>query len=264
MELNFNLSEKLMEDKRIIGIMSGKGGVGKSTVAALFAVGLAKSGEKVGLVDVDFTGSSQAKLFGVNPPVDVDDTERIVPKDTPWGVKVLSLALLLDDQEKPVIWRAPLMNKALMDFFQRANWDDVDWLVVDLPPGTSDIPLSLMQRIAVDGFFLVISPQDLVKTIVAKALNMAKIMSKPIMGVVENYGYFKCPSGEIAYPFGQGQGESVCAEWGIPFVGRLPIDPRISALSDAGRVGDILDEIPEVADVIAKMIKIAKEVVSNG
>lgn len=264
MELNFNLSEKLMDDKKVIGIMSGKGGVGKSTVAALFAVGLAKAGEKVGLVDVDFTGSSQAKLFGIKPPVDIDDRERLVPKDTPWGVKVMSLALLLDDEEKPVIWRAPLMNKALIDFFQRTNWDDVDWLVVDLPPGTSDIPLSLMQRIAVDGFFLVISPQDLVKTIVAKALNMAKLMSKPILGVVENYGYFKCPSGEVAYPFGRGQGEEICAEWGIPFVGRLPIDSRVSELSDAGRVGDLLKEIPEIDGVISKMIEIAKEGIVNG
>ncbi len=255
MELNFKVgNDALFKGKKIIGVMSGKGGVGKSTVSALFAMYLQRvKGIPTGMVDVDFTGSSQGKIFNVKPPIDVADGDKLVPKDSESGVKVMSLSLLLDDPEKPVIWRAPIMNKALTQFFEDTVWDDVEWLVVDLPPGTSDIPLSLMQKIPVTGFFLVTSTQDLVKTIVAKTMNMAKMLNKKVLGVVENYGYYKCPNGDIVYPFGKGKTEDICRQWDIPFMGRLPIDSRFSEYADHGILYKILDEMPEITDIFENM-----------
>ncbi|NOZ92812.1 P-loop NTPase [bacterium 3DAC] len=255
MELNFKIgNDALFKGKKIVGVMSGKGGVGKSTVSALFAMYLQRiKGIPTGMVDVDFTGSSQGKIFHVEPPIEVADGNKLVPKDSESGVKVMTLSLLLDDPEKPVIWRAPIMNKALTQFFEDTLWDDVQWLVVDLPPGTSDIPLSLMQKIPVTGFFLVTSPQDLVKTIVAKTMNMAKMLNKKVLGVVENYGYYKCPNGDIVYPFGKGKTEEVCSQWNIPFMGRLPIDSKFSEYADRGILYKVLDEMPEITEVFENM-----------
>ncbi len=261
MELQFKVgNDALFKGKKIIGVMSGKGGVGKSTVSALFAIYLKQiKGIPTGMVDVDFTGSSQGKIFDVHPPIEVTDGNKLVPKDSKSGVKVMSLSLLLDDPEKPVIWRAPIMNKALTQFFEDTVWDDVQWLVVDLPPGTSDIPLSLMQKIPVTGFFLVTSTQDLVKTIVAKTMNMAKMLNKKVLGVVENYGYYRCPSGEVVYPFGKGKTEEVCQSWNIPFMGRLPIDSRFSEYSDRGELYKIFDEMPEIKDIFENMYNIVEK-----
>lgn len=263
MELRFNLgSDDIFKEKKIVGIMSGKGGVGKSTISALFAVYLQRiKGISTGMVDVDFTGASQGKIFDVHPPIDITDDNRLVPKDSESGVKVISISLLLDDPEKPVIWRAPIMNKALTQFFEDTVWDDVEWLVVDLPPGTSDIPLSLMQKIPMTGFFLVISPQDLVKIIVAKTMNMAKMLNKKVLGVIENYGYYVCPNGDIVYPFGKGKTEVICEKWNVPFIGRLPIDPRFSEYTDMGKLYKLIDEMPEIHRVFEKMYQVAlKEV----
>lgn len=220
--------------KRIIGVVSGKGGVGKSLVTAGLAVMMNKSGYNVGILDADITGPSIPKMFGVNTRVMQDDT-GIIPATTATGIKVMSVNLLLPDASSPVVWRGPVIAGAVKQFYSEVNWGDTDYLFIDCPPGTGDVPLTVFQSIPLDGIVIVTSPQDLVSLIVTKAYNMAKMMDIPVIGIVENMSYVKCPDcGKEFHIFGTGKTETVADELGVDLLARIPIDTDMAALVDNG------------------------------
>ena len=233
--------EKLAENdysriKNVYAVMSGKGGVGKSSVTALLASGFKKKGYHVGILDADITGPSIPKMFGLQGPAESTGF-GILPMTSPGGVKVMSLNLLVPREDDPVIWLGPIIAGAVKQFWTDVLWGDVDYLFVDLPPGTGDVPLTVMQSLPVNGLIIVSSPQDLAVMVVKKAIRMAQIMSVPIIGLVENLSHAVCPhcGGEIEL-FGRGQGKKVSEELGIPFLGELPVDPLLSKLCDEGKV----------------------------
>ena len=220
----------------VIAVGSGKGGVGKSSVTALLAAALARRGLKVGLLDADVTGPSIPKLLGLTGPL-LDKGEGIEPATTPSGVAVVSSQFMVEDDQTPVIWRGPLVTRLIIQFYAGVNWGALDYLLLDMPPGTSDVPLTVFQTIPLDGMVFVFSPQELSALIVQKAMNMARDLHVPLLGVVENLGYLECPHcHERIEPFGPSQVERVAKEYGIPLLARLPIDPRISVLGDAGKL----------------------------
>lgn len=222
--------------KRCVAVMSGKGGVGKSLVAALLAASLARDGFKTGILDADITGPSIPKMFGLKERASMVGTS-IVPAETTNGIKVISLNLMLESEEMPVIWRGPLIAGTIRQFWQQSLWGKLDYLLVDLPPGTADAALTVMQSIPLDGLVVVASPQDLVVMIVKKAIHMARKLNIPILGVVENMSYAVCSKcGERLELFGEGRTPEVAASLGIEFLGRLPLDPQISRLCDQGEI----------------------------
>jgi Mrp family chromosome partitioning ATPase len=231
--------------KHVIGVMSGKGGVGKSSITALTAVALARRGYRVGVLDADVTGPSMPKMFGVTTtdrvepaPAGDDAAGGIVPGlSRRLGIKVVSLNLLLDDENLPVIWRGPMLMGMIKEFWTQSNWGELDYIVIDLPPGTSDIPLSVMQSVPLDGLITVTSPQRVAAMVVKKAVNMARMMEKPVIGLVENMSYAQCPDcGRRIELFGPSTGEAQAAELGLPYIGAMPIDPRLATLADAGEI----------------------------
>ncbi len=229
---------ELSQIKKVIAVVSGKGGVGKSSVTSMLAV-LAKSkGFQTAVLDADITGPSIPKAFGVTARAQGDES-GIFPVQTKSGIKVMSLNLLIDDPSKPVIWRGPVIAGAVKQFWTDVIWGDVDYMFVDMPPGTGDVPLTVFQSIPVDGIIVVTSPQELVSMIVGKAVNMAEIMNVPILGIVENYSYFKCPDcgGEHSI-FGESRVEETAAEHGIKAWAKLPIDPAFARLCDEGRLDE--------------------------
>ena len=223
--------------KKVIGVVSGKGGVGKSFVTASLAAAMNRAGYKVGIMDADITGPSIPKMFGIHGQVYGTD-DGMVPMETENGIKIMSINLLLDDEEAPVIWRGPVIAGVVKQFWNETVWGDVDYLFVDMPPGTGDVPLTVFQSLPVDGIVIVTSPQELVhlvKMIVKKAFNMAGMMKIPVLGIVENYSYVKCPDcGKEIKLFGESHIDDVAKELGIPVFGKLPLDPAFAEQADKG------------------------------
>ncbi|MGA7922589.1 MAG: Mrp/NBP35 family ATP-binding protein [Thermoplasmata archaeon] len=225
----------------VVAIGSGKGGVGKSSTAALLASDLVRRGLSVGLLDADITGPSLPKLLGVKGPL-VDRGEGIEPALTSDGIRIVSSQFMVEDEKTPVIWRGPLVTRLIMQFFGGVNWGKLDYLLIDMPPGTSDVPLTVFQTIPVDGMVFVLTPQDLAALIVKKAMNMARDLHVPLLGVVENMSYLDCPHcHERLEPFGPSRVADVADEYGIPLLGRLPIGPQISTLGDLGKLSEARD-----------------------
>lgn len=221
--------------KNVIGIVSGKGGVGKSLVTASLANLLKAKGHSVGILDADVTGPSIPKMFGLHDP-DGATTEGLIPATTANGVKVMSVNLLMPNEEEPVIWRGPVISGVVKQFWQEVMWGDLDYLLVDMPPGTGDVPLTVFQSLPVDGVVIVTSPQDLVKLIVKKAYNMTVAMDIPVVGLVENYSYMVCPEcGKQIKVFGESHIDEIGAEMGLKVLGKLPINPALAEKADEGK-----------------------------
>jgi Mrp family chromosome partitioning ATPase len=225
----------------VFAIGSGKGGVGKSSVTALLAVALQRQGFKVGILDADLTGPSIPKLLGVDGMPKAASSGLIPPASPRFGIRVMSINLLLDDPYKPVIWRGPLITNVIKQFWDDVTWGEVDYLLVDLPPGTSDAPLTVMQMLPLDGFLAVTSPQALSAMVVLKAVNMANMLSVPVLGALENMSYAICPHcHQIWEPFGLSHVEEL-REHGVSILAKLPIDPSIAKLGDEGRLEEYED-----------------------
>ena len=232
--------------KHVIGVVSGKGGVGKSMVTASLANQKAKEGYKVGILDADITGPSIPKMYGLKGPANVDD-KGVYPAVAANGVKVMSINLLLPGEEEPVIWRGPVIAGVVKQFWNETVWGDIDYLFVDMPPGTGDVPLTVFQSLPVDGIVVVTSPQELVQMIVKKAYNMADMMHIPVLGVVENFSYLECPDcGKKINVFGQSHVDEAAKELGIPVFGKLPVDPAYAEKADEGKFFEI--DNPYLAD----------------
>ena len=220
--------------KHVIGLVSGKGGVGKSFVTSSLAVQMAKAGYKVGILDADITGPSIPKMFGAHGQL-VGDEKGMYPYETKEGIKIVSINLLMEDEEAPVVWRGPVIAGAVKQFWNEAVWGDVDYLFVDMPPGTGDVPLTVFQSLPVDGIVIVTSPQELVQMIVKKAFHMANMMHIPVLGLVENFSYLKCPDcGKKIALFGESNIDEVAAKEGTRVLGKLPLDPAYAKAADAG------------------------------
>ena len=222
------------EIKHVIGIVSGKGGVGKSMATASLANLLAAKGYRVGIMDADITGPSIPRMYGLTGPAEAGD-EGIYPVMTDNDIKVMSINLLMPDPEMPVIWRGPVLANMVKQFWTDVIWGELDYLLVDMPPGPGDVPLTVFQSLPVDGIVIVTSPQDLVKMIVKKAYNMAETMKIPVLGVIENYSYLKCPDcGKEIPVFGKSKIDEVAKDMGVLVLGKMPIDPKLTELSDEG------------------------------
>lgn len=251
-------NERTKIDK-IIAVMSGKGGVGKSTVTSLAAAALRKKGFETGVLDADITGPSIPKLFGINERRAATDESGIYTVETSTGIRVASLNLLIDEEEKPVIWRAPLITSTIKQFYTDVYWGELDYLLIDLPPGTGDVPLTIMQSIPVDGIIIVSSPQKLVQLIVKKSVKMAKTMGVKVIGLVENMSYVKCSHcGEMIKIFGDSGIEELSKNMELPVIAKLPIDPEFARLCDEGKLESSMDmnfvhkeEAFKIADKIA-------------
>lgn len=223
------------EVKHVIGVVSGKGGVGKSMVTASLANLMAARGCRVGILDADITGPSIPKMYGLHGPAQAGE-EGIYPMLTENDIKVMSINLLMPDEEAPVIWRGPVISNMVKQFWTDVIWGELDYLFVDMPPGTGDVPLTVFQSLPVDGIVIVSSPQDLVRLIVKKAYNMAKSMNIPVLGIVENYSYFECPDCKKQVKlFGESHIDEIAAQLQVPVLGKLPIDPNFAELADQGK-----------------------------
>lgn len=239
--------------KKVIAVVSGKGGVGKSTVTSMLAVAMAKKGKRVGVLDADITGPSAPTAFGVTECQGAND-DGLYPALTRSGIQVMSINLLLDDASSPVVWRGPVIAGAVKQFWSDVIWEDVDYLFVDMPPGTGDVPLTVFQSLPVDGVVIVTSPQDLVSMIVTKAVKMANMMHIPVLGFVENYSYLECPDcGKRIHVFGESKLDAVAAEFGLPVLARLPIDPKVAESYDKGQMESVnTDAMAEVLAAVEK------------
>jgi len=241
---------------RVIGIVSGKGGVGKSLVTSLLAVQLNRRGYHTGVLDADVTGPSIPKVFGIHQHA-VGNENGIVPVKTRTGIDIMSVNLLLEDENAPVVWRGPIIANVVKQFWTDVVWQDVNYLFVDMPPGTGDVPLTVFQSLPVDGIVIVTSPQELVSMIVSKAVSMAKMMNVPILGIVENMSYIKCPDcGKKISVFGESHVEQTAQKFGLKVLGKCPLDPDVAAKCDAGNSEDI--EAPwlsEAADAVEGLKK---------
>ena len=224
--------------KKVIGVVSGKGGVGKSLVTTMMAVRMNAKNYKTAILDADITGPSIPKAFGLGDDgVGMTPTGLMIPATTSMGIEVMSANLILDHETDPVIWRGPVIAGAVKQFWQEALWEDIDYMFVDMPPGTGDVPLTVFQSLPVDGIIIVTSPQELVSMIVTKAVNMAKKMNIPILGLVENMSYLACPDcGRKIYLFGEGKTQEVAKENEIPVLAKIPIEPKIAKAVDEGAV----------------------------
>lgn len=227
--------------KNVIGIVSGKGGVGKSMVSSMLAVNFQRKGYHTAILDADITGPSIPKAFGITSRA-MGDESGIDPVVTRTGIQTMSVNLLLEDTSDPVIWRGPVIAGTVKQFWQDVIWTDIDYMFVDMPPGTGDVPLTVFQTIPVNGIVIVTSPQELVSMIVGKAVKMAQMMNIPIVGIIENMSYVECPDcGEHIEVFGKSHVEEVAAQYGLPVLGKIPMTSEISAVSDAGNIEDIND-----------------------
>ena len=235
----FDFSEKAHEEsniKKIIGVVSGKGGVGKSLVTSMLAVEMNRRGYSSAVLDADITGPSIPKSFGIKGKA-TSTKAGIIPIKSETGIDIMSVNLLLENDTDPVVWRGPVIAGAVKQFYTDVIWKDVDYMFVDMPPGTGDVPLTVFQSLPIDGVIIVTSPQELVSMIVTKAVKMAQMMNIPILGIVENMSYFKCPNCEEKhYIFGKSDIEALAKEHGIDIIDKLPIDPDIAEACDQGRV----------------------------
>ena len=240
---------------KVYGVVSGKGGVGKSMVTSQLAVTMQRKGYRTAVLDADITGPSIPKAFGVHGRA-VGTEDAIVPVQTRTGIQLMSVNLLLEHESDPVVWRGPIIAGTVKQFWQEVIWKDVDFLFVDMPPGTGDVPLTVFQTLPVDGIVVVASPQELVSLIVAKAVNMANMMNIPVLGLVENMSYVLCPDcGKKIDVFGESHVAETAAEFGVPVLARIPIDPQLARQADLGVIesfeGDMLDG---AADAIEKLL----------
>ena len=235
----------LSETKRVIAVLSGKGGVGKSLITSALAIELSRRGNTVGILDADITGPSIPKIFGMSGRRASGLGKLILPEISDGGVKVMSSNLLLENETDPVLWRGPVVAGAIKQFWSDTSWGLLDYMLVDMPPGTSDVALTVFQSLPVDGIVVVTSPQDLVSMIVAKAVNMADLMHVPVLGVVENMSYAVCPDcGRHIEVFGPSKLETVAKVYGVPVLDRVPIDPALAAACDAGTLETELKDCP--------------------
>lgn len=235
--------------KKVVGIVSGKGGVGKSLVTSLLACAMQRKGIQTAIMDADITGPSIPKCFGIHETAAVAN-DAILPVSTQTGIQIMSINLLLEDETQPVIFRGPIIAGTVKQFWSEVIWKNVDYMFVDMPPGTGDVPLTVFQSIPVDGIIVVASPQELVGMIVEKAVNMAGTMDIPILGMVENMAYFECPDcGKKHSVFGESHMEDIAAKYGITNIARIPIDTSITKACDSGEIeglkGDWLNELIE-------------------
>jgi Mrp family chromosome partitioning ATPase len=246
--------------KHVVAVGSGKGGVGKSSVTALLASELQRHGLAVGILDADVTGPSIPKLLGVGGPL-YDKGEGIEPARTSNGIPVISSQFLVEEEQTPVIWRGPLVTRLIMQFFGGVNWGPLDYLLLDMPPGTSDVPLTVFQSIPIDGMVFVFTPQDLAALIVRKAMNMARDLHVALLGIVENMGFLKCPHcGELIEAFGPSKVAQIAEEYGVPLLARLPIDPQVSVRGDAGELLNVTTEpITELGNAFLKAIETTQQ-----
>src|SRR6266581_2973715 len=232
--------------KQVIAIMSGKGGVGKSLVPGLLAVSLRRQGLRVGILDGDITGPSMARMFGTKGLPNKSASGGIEPLTSRGGIKVMSMNMFLENESDPVVWRGPMISSAIKQFYSDVDWGKLDYLLVDLPPGTSDAPMTVLQSLPVDGIIIVSSPQMLATMIVMKCINMVRQLKGIIVGVVENMAYFETPNGERYEIFGPSNGTDLVAMSGAPLLAQLPIDPVLTTLCDAGRVEEYHAEAYEL------------------
>ena len=237
--------------KHVIGVVSGKGGVGKSMVTASLANQLASKGYRVGILDADITGPSIPKMYGIHDTAKGSD-DGIFPEIAKDGTKIMSVNLLLPNESDPVIWRAPIITSVVTQFWTDVIWGDLDYLFVDMPPGTGDVPLTVFQSLPVNGAVIVTSPQDLVRMIVEKAYKMVRQMNIPVLGIVENYSYLTCPDcGKKISVFGESHIDEVAAELGIPVLGKMPIDPALSEMVENEKFYEVSNEY--LADAVNKI-----------
>ena len=236
-------ANKLSNIKKVIAVVSGKGGVGKSMTTALLSVMFSRMEFNTAILDADITGPSIPKMFDLKGCKVTGTDDGMFPVQTATGIKVMSTNLLLPYEEAPVVWRGPVIAGTVKQFWTDVIWDDVDYMFVDMPPGTGDVPLTVFQSLPIDGVVIVTTPQDLVSMIVSKAVNMAEMMNVPVLGIVENMSYYVCPDcGKKHEIFGRSQAESVAEAFEIPHVAKLPIDPAITAMVDAGEVERVSGE----------------------
>jgi Mrp family chromosome partitioning ATPase len=222
--------------KKVIGVVSGKGGVGKSMVTSLMSALMRRRGHSVAILDADITGPSIPRAFGVHSQL-MGSEDGIIPAESSTGIKLVSLNLMLPNETDPVVWRGPIIAGTVKQFWTDVMWGDVDFMFVDMPPGTGDVPLTVFQSLPVDGILIVTSPQELVGMIVEKAVHMAKMMNVPVLGIVENMAYFQCDEcGKRHYLFGQSHLEEIAARNDIPVTAQMPLDPALAAACDTGRV----------------------------
>ena len=239
--------------KKVIAVVSGKGGVGKSTVTSMMAVAMSREGNRVAVLDADITGPSAPTAFGVNECQGACD-DGLYPAMTRSGIQVMSINLLLDNPGDPVVWRGPVIAGAVKQFWTDVIWEDVDYMFVDMPPGTGDVPLTVFQSLPIDGIIIVTSPQDLVSMIVTKAVKMANMMHIPVLGFVENYAYLQCPDcGKKIEVFGKSHLDQVAAEFNLPILARLPIDPSVAAAYDNGLMETVYTDV--LADAVEAVKK---------
>lgn len=229
--------------KKVIGVISGKGGVGKSLATSMLAVAMSRKGYHTAILDADITGPSIPKAFGMSGKLEGCE-EGILPKTSETGIDMISINFVLEHADDPVIYRGPIIAETVKQFWSDVIWQDVDYMFVDMPPGTGDVPLTVFQSIPVDGIIILTSPQDLVSMIVGKAVKMAKMMNIPILGVIENYSYLSCPDcGKKIEVFGKSKLDEVAAQYEIPVLAKLPLDPNLAAAVDRGAIEDV--KLPE-------------------
>ena len=242
--------------KKVIGVVSGKGGVGKSLVTSMLTVSMSKRGYKTAILDADITGPSIPKAFGLSKERAVGGENEIYPVVSGGGTQIMSINFLLPNETDPVIWRGPVIAGAVKQFWSDVVWQDVDFMFVDMPPGTGDVPLTVFQSLAVDGIVVVATPQELVSMIVEKAVKMSEMMNIPILGIVENMSYIKCPDcGKEIKVFGDSNIDKIASSYNIPVLARLPIDPAISSACDAGKIESCdVSAFDSAAESLKKML----------
>ena len=243
---------ELSNVKKVIGIVSGKGGVGKSLVTSLMAVNTARKGYKTAILDADITGPSIPRNFGIKERA-MSNGEYLLPVSSKTGIDIMSVNLLLDDETRPVVWRGPVIAGTVKQFWTDCVWNEVDYMFVDMPPGTGDVPLTVFQSLPIDGIIVVTTPQDLVSMIVEKATNMAQMMNIPIIGIVENMSYIVCPDcGKKIHIFGEEKINKVASKHGYELVGNLPMDGKLASLCDKGIIelmeNDFLDKAAQTIE----------------
>lgn len=244
--------------KHVIGVVSGKGGVGKSMVTSTLATLMQRAGYKVGILDADITGPSIPKAFGISAGVDGND-DGMLPPESSTGIKIMSVNLLLPDTTAPVVWRGPVIAGTVKQFWSGTVWGDLDYLFVDCPPGTGDVPLTVFQSIPLDGIVIVSSPQELVSMIVAKAANMASMMDVEVIGLVENMSFVKCPDcGKEIKIFGESHIDEISEKFGYPLLAKMPIDPTLASLVDAGEIEKMNVDYLDAAVEVLKAVKNVK------
>ena len=238
---------------KIYAVVSGKGGVGKSSVTCMLASAMQQRGKQTAVLDADITGPSVPKMFGIHTRAEADEA-GLLPVETSTGIRVMSINLLLEEEDAPVVWRGPVISGAIQQFFTEVAWGDVDYMFVDMPPGTGDVPLTVFQSLKVDGIIVVTTPQDLVGLIVKKAVNMANMMNVPVVGIVENMSVYTCPDcGKQHHIFGESTAQAAAAQLGTEVLASLPIDPRTPALADKGAIE--LADTDALQPVVEKLLQ---------